>query len=227
MRRWMLGVPGVLALGSGVWKAVTSESGTAGSVLVLAGMLLIIAPFVIDRLERVSVSGSGFEFGLSRDVAQQGAPKMAAIIDRSELARLAEAYGVLREALPDPTYTNARTYVQDVLLRRAATISEREKFDAGEIRALFANGTPVMRVMVLGLMAGDPSLADAASLAEGIARSATRTEQYEALRLAHRFWDRFTRPEQAMLRSAAQGTPMSKDSRRHEMAAKILAFPVP
>jgi hypothetical protein len=82
------------------------------------------------------------ELGLSRDVAEQGAPKAAAIIDRSELAQLTEAYGVLREVLPDPEYTNARTYVQDVLVRRAGTIAEREKFDAAEIRALFANGTP-------------------------------------------------------------------------------------
>ena len=226
MRRWILGIPGLVTLGAGVWKALTSEGGTAGGVLVIAGVLLLVAPFIVDRLESVSVSGSGLELGLSRDVAEQGAPKAAAIIDRSELAQLAEAYGVLREVLPDPEYTNARTYVQDVLVRRAATIAEREKFDAAEIRALFANGTPVIRVMVLGLMGGDPSLADAASLAEGIAKPATRTEQFEALRLAERLWERFSEPEQAMLRAATQRVPIAKNSRRATMAAKILAKPV-
>jgi hypothetical protein len=43
---------------------------------------------------------------------------------------------VLREVLPDPAYTNARSYVRDVSLQRAATIAQREKFDAIEIRAL-------------------------------------------------------------------------------------------
>jgi hypothetical protein len=171
----------------------------------------------------VSVGGSGLELGLSRDVAEQGAPKTAAIIDRSDLAQLTEAYGVLHEVLPDPTYTDARTYVQDMLLRRAAMISQREKFDADEIRALFANGTPVMRVMVLGLMGGDPSLADAASLAEAIAKPATHTEQYEALKLAHRLWKRFAGHEQAMIRSATKGVPISKNSRRYAIAEKILA----
>lgn len=37
MRRRMLGVPGVLALGAGGWKVVASENGTAGAVLVIAG----------------------------------------------------------------------------------------------------------------------------------------------------------------------------------------------
>jgi len=223
MRRWILGVPGLLTLGAGVWKALTSDSGAAGGVLVIAGVLLLVAPFMIDRLERVAVSGAGLELGLSRDVAEQGAPKAAAIIDRSELAQLTEAYGVLREVLPDPEYTNARTYVQDVLVRRAGTIAEREKFDAAEIRALFANGTPVIRVMVLGLMGGDPSLADAASLAEGIARPATRTEQWEALRLAERLWERFSEHERAMLRAATQGVTIAKNSRRAAVAEKILA----
>src|ERR1700733_2248761 len=91
--------------------------------------------------------------------------------------------------------------------------SER-KFDAAEIRALFANGTPVMRVMVLGLMGGDPSLVDVASLAEGIASPATRTEQYEALRLTERLWERFSGHERAMLRAATQGVPIAKNSRR-------------
>src|SRR5689334_15586454 len=100
MRRWLLVVPAVVTLGAGVWKAVTSDSGTAGGLLVVAGTLLLIAPFVVDRLERVSVGGSGLELGLSRDVAKQGAPKTAAIIDRSDLAKLTEAYGVLREVLP-------------------------------------------------------------------------------------------------------------------------------
>ncbi|MEV8517257.1 hypothetical protein [Dactylosporangium sp. NPDC051484] len=215
----------MLALGAGGWKAVTSESGTAGGFLVVAGVLLLIAPFVIDRIERVSVSGTGFELGLSREVAEQGAPKTAAIIDRSALAQLTEAYGVLREVLPDPTYTDARAYVQDVLLRRAGTISQREKFDADEIRSLFANGTPVMRVMVLGLMGGDPSLADAASLAQAISKPATHTEQYEALKLADRLWKRFTGPEQAMIRSAAHEAPVSTKGNRYAIVQKILAKP--
>jgi hypothetical protein len=223
MRKWVLGTPGVLTLGAGVWKAVTSQTGTAGGVLVVAGALLIIAPFVIDRLERVAVGGAGFEIGLSRDVAEQGAPKAAAIIDRSDFAQLIEAYGVLREVLPDPAYTNARSYVQDVLLQRAATIAQREKFDASEIRALLANGTPIMRVMVLGLMGGDPSLADAPSLAEAIAKPATRTEQFAALQLADRLWERFTEPEQAMIRSATLAVPISKNSRRYTIAEKIRA----
>lgn len=223
MRRWLLGVPGLLALGAGGWKAVTSETGAAGAVLVIAGALLLVAPFVVDRVERVSVGGSGLEVALSRDIAEQGAPKTAAIIDRSDLARLTEAYGVIREVLPDPDYRQARVHIQDILIRRAAKISEREKFDAGEIRALFANGAPVVRVMVLGLMRGDPSLADAGSLADAIARPATQTEMYEALKLANRMWERFSTPERAMMQAAAKSVSAPADSSRSVLLQKILA----
>jgi hypothetical protein len=111
------------------------------------------------------------------------------------------------------------------LARRPAVNSppRREKFDPAEIRALFTNGTPVMRVMVLGLMGGDPSLVDAASLAQGIARPATRTEQFQALKLAERLWERFSEPERAMLRAATQRVPIAKNSRRAPLAEKILA----
>jgi hypothetical protein len=223
MRRWILGVPGGLALGAGGWKAVTSDTGTAGAVLVIVGALLLVAPFVVDRVERVSVGGSGLELALSRNIAEQGAPKTAAIIDRSDLARLTEAYGVIREVLPDPDYRQARSHIQDILIRRAARISEREKFDAGEIRALFANGAPVVRVMVLGLMRGDPSLADAVSLAEAIAQPSTQTEQYEALNLADRMWERFSVHERAMIQSAAKSVSVPAASSRHALIQKILA----
>jgi hypothetical protein len=181
-----------------------------------------VAPFVVQLLgEYVVQIVLAIQHGLvGLDVSGTAT---AAIIDRSDLAQLIEAYGVLREVLPDPAYTNARSYVQDVLLQRAATIAQREKFDANEIRALLANGTPIMRVMVLGLMGGDPSLADAPSLAEAIAKPATRTEQFAALQLAHRLWERFTKPEQAMIRSATLAVPISKNSRRWTIAEKIRA----
>ena len=209
--------------GAGGWKVVTSDTGTAGAVLVIVGALLLVAPFVVDRVERVSVGGTGLELALSRNIAEQGAPKTAAIIDRSDLARLTEAYGVIREVLPDPDYRQARIHIQNILIRRAAKISEREKFDAGEIRALFANGAPVVRVMVLGLMRGDPSLADAGSLAEAIARPATQTEMNEALKLADRIWERFSAHERAMIQSAATGVSVPAASSRHALVQKILA----
>lgn len=74
-------------------------------------------------------------------------------------------------------------------------------------------------------MGGDPSLVDAASFAEGIAKPATRTEQYEALRLTERLWERFSEHERAMLLAATRGVPIAKNSRRAVMAEKILAKP--
>jgi hypothetical protein len=55
-------------------------------------------------------------------------------------------------------YRSAKLHLQDLLVERSAAIARREKFDAAEVRLLFKNGAPTMRVLVLGLMQGDPSL---------------------------------------------------------------------
>ena len=44
----------------------------------------------------------------------------------------------------------------------------REKFDAAEVRLLFKNAAPTMRVLVLGLIQGDPSLADRPTIVDAI-----------------------------------------------------------
>jgi hypothetical protein len=160
-------------------EGLTSDSGTAGGVLVIAGVLLLVAPFMIDRLERVSVCGAGLELALSRDVAEQGAPKGGGH-HRSQRARPADrglrraSGGVARPGV------HRRAHVRP---RHAGPPGRHDrragKFDAAEIRALFANGTPVIRVMVLGLMGGDPSLVEC-----GIARRGHRQagHAYRAVR---------------------------------------------
>ncbi|MEV4346425.1 hypothetical protein AB0J83_18315 [Actinoplanes sp. NPDC049596] len=128
---------------------------------------------------------------------------------------------MIREVLQGNHYREVRIHIQDVLIKRAATISEREKFDPAEIRKLFANGAPVVRVMVLGLMRGDPSLVDAKSLADAIARPATQTEVYHALKLADDMWERFSASERVEIQEAAKKVKAPKGSFRQELAAKI------
>ena len=63
-----------------------------------------------------------------------------------------------------------------------------EKFDQGEIKDMFMNGSPIVRVLALGLMEGDLSLIDGSVLLEAVSRPLTGNEQYHALKLVRDGW---------------------------------------
>jgi hypothetical protein len=224
--RWLVGAAGFACLAAGAWGILADRASGGGLALVVVGALFALVPLLLDRLERISLSNTGLEFGLSRQIAEQGAPKAAQILDHTELARLAEAYAVVHDELPDPTYTDARTHIQDVLVARAAALARRQKFDPVEVNTLFRNSAPVTRVLALGLMKGDPALIDVATLSAAIGRPATRNEQYHALVLVKQCWNRFTTPEQAMIHASIDHADMSRSSRRYELAVKIRNLPV-
>jgi hypothetical protein len=139
----------------GVVKAVSTSGNTGGIVLVVTGALLLVSPFIIGRIERLSVTTSGLELQLSREISELGAPKTAQILERSDLAKFAESYAFIHEELRDSKYRNAKVHLQDLLVERAAAISRREKLNAIEVRTLFKNGSPMMRVLALGIMQGE------------------------------------------------------------------------
>lgn len=80
--------------------------------------------------------------------------------------------------------------MEELLIARAAAIARKDKFDATEVRAMFARGTLGMRVLALGLMEGDPALADGPPVQEAIADPRSANEQYHGMELARKCWAR-------------------------------------
>jgi hypothetical protein len=154
----------------------------------IAGAILVALPLVIDRLEQFSLQDTGLEFHFTRQIAQLGAPKSAGILEESGLARDLEAYTFIYTELTDPELLDTRKDLLDRLVQKASALAVSRKFDATEVRELFAAGSPIMRVLALGLMEGDPSLLDSAVLRSGLTESQTGNEQYHTLKLAHRNW---------------------------------------
>jgi len=218
---------GVGLLAIGVIKINSVGSATDAATLCVIGAVLVISPFVIDRVERVSVSATGLELRLTRQISELGAPKTARILDRSDLASFAESYALTREDLSDPAYRDARVHLKDRLVARAAALAEREKFDAGEVRELFKNGTPIMRVLALGLMEGDPSLADGPTVLSAIADSRSGNEQFHGLRLVLSLWPDLTRSERHAVQAAVAASPhISPASDRKPLADQVLSRPI-
>jgi hypothetical protein len=225
---WLLAVAGAALAGAGAYQGVATSGGSGATAGVIAGSLLLVSPFLIHRMEHLSVTATGLDMQFTKDIADQGAPKAARILDRSDLAWYAQSYSFIHEELSGNPYREAKTHLQDLLVERAAAIARREKFDASEVRTLFRNAAPTTRVLALGLMQGDPSLADGASIVDAIENPHSPNEQYQGLHLALQCWPQLTVPYRAAVLTAIEASPAIKaGSNRRKIAEQILALQKP
>jgi hypothetical protein len=223
---WVLGATGLVLVAVGVVRVTATASGAGLVTVVVVGALLLISPFIIARVEQLSVSTSGFELRLTRDIAGLGAPKAARILDRTDIARFAESYGFIHKELDDKKYYDAKIHLQDRLVEQAAAIARKEKFDASEVRTLFANASPTMRVLAIGLMKGDPALADGPTILAAIADPRSANEQYQGLALAKLRWPQLSKSYKAAIKSViADNTEIKTGTSRRLLAEEIIAFP--
>ena len=223
--KWLLGAIGLALLVVGAVKVIATSSDAGVIILVIAGALLLVSPFILDRVEGISVSTTSIKFWLTREISELGAPKTAQIVERT-IAGAAESYAFIHEELAGPEHRNARIQLQDLLVERCAAVARREKFQPSEVRMLFKNGSPMIRVLVLGLMRGDPSLADGATITAAIADSRSRNEQYQGLRLAEQCWHRLSKSDQDAIRAAINGSDIPLESSRRLLADAVLSLAV-
>jgi hypothetical protein len=223
---WLLGVAGLALLAASVVRVIGISSGGGLVTAVVAGAVLLVSPFIIARVQRFSVSPSGFELQLAQSVADLGAPKAARILDRTDLAKFAESYAFVHSELEDHRYYDAKIHLQDILVERAAAVASSEKFDATEVRMLFAKAAPTMRVLVLGLMQGDPSLADGPTILSAVADPRSNNEQFQGLQLARLCWRRLPRSDRAALKYVIRTDPdIEAGANRRQAAQQVLDLP--
>jgi hypothetical protein len=226
LTRILASLVGLGLLVVGAVKVIAGTGATGAISLVAVGAVLAVIPFVINRVEQVSVSGTGFELRLTREISDLGAPKAAQILDRSDLGSFAESYAFIHEELRDVAYRDARVHLQDLLVERAAALARREKFDPLEVRTVFKNGSPMIRVLMLGVMEGDPSLADGSSIISAIADSRSANEQYHGLRLALLCWSKLPESERYAIQGAVAGNHhIQPGGDRQVLANEVLALP--
>jgi hypothetical protein len=224
--RWLVCVIGLALLVVSVREIIVGTSSAGAIALIIAGSVLVISPFILDRIEQLSVSTTGLELRLSREISDLGAPRTAQILERTELATFAESYAFIYEELRDPKYLEVRTYLQDRLVECAAAVARRQKFDPSEVRTLFKNGSPMMRVLTLGLMEGDQSLADDATILSAVGDSRSGNEQYHGLKLATLCWPKLPKSTRQTLKSLVRESPyIQQDADRQQLAQQLLNLP--
>jgi hypothetical protein len=223
----LLGVVGFALLAAAAARVIYTSSSAGMVTLLVIGAVLLISPFVISRIERLSASASGYELPLTREIAELGAPNAARVLDRTDVAGYAEAYAVAGKELDDSRFDSARTHLQDLLVQRAATLSHQEKFEPAEVRTLFTNGSPELRILAIGLMKGDPSLADGAAILAAIADPRSANEQYQGLELAKLCWPQLSRSYRSAIQSViADSADIRTSSDRGDIAAELRSLPV-
>jgi hypothetical protein len=221
--RALIGAAGLALLIIGAVKFARASGDGGLLALVIVGAILLICPFVLNRLQRVSVGTTQVDLWLTTQVTEQGAPETAAILQRTQLGSFAESYAFVHDELTGD-FLPARMHLQDALVQRAATVARQEKFDRREVHRLFANGSVVMRVLVIGLMQGDVSLADADTILSAINDGRSRNEQYQALSLAKQCWDRMSPSDRTEIRWAIERANFTPGGTRHRKALEFLGL---
>jgi hypothetical protein len=223
----LLGLTGLALLAAAAARVIYTSSGAGIVTLLIIGAVLLVSPFVIARVERLSQHKAGFGQELTREMAEAGAPNAARMLDRTDLARFAESYSFVSKELSDSRYTSAQIHLQDLLVQRAAELARQEKFEPAEVRTLFANASPEMRVLAIGLMNGDPSLADGATILAAIADPRSANEQYQGLELAKLCWPHLSRSYRSAIQSViADSSEIRTGSDRAQIAAELRAMPI-
>src|SRR6201992_3500957 len=217
-----IGVAGLALLVIAAVKFAGAGGDGATIALGVVGGVLLICPFILNRLQRVSVSTTQVDLWLTTQVSDRGAPEAAAILQRTQLGRVAEAYALGHCELGGD-YFPARMHLQDTLVLHAASVARQERFDPREVRRLFADGSMVMRVLVLGVMQGVTSLADSDTILSAIREGRSRGEQFQGMVLAQKYWKRMSSSEQTEIRWAIEQANFEPGSTLQQKAAEILA----
>lgn len=85
----------------------------------------------------------------------------------------------------------------------------------------------MMRVLALGIMQGDPSLADGATIVSAISESRSANEQYQGLKLARLSWNTLSKADKQAIRAAIEASPYIRpDPDRRLLATELLELPV-
>jgi hypothetical protein len=222
---WVLALGGVALLATAAVDLIRDSGDGAVVALAFVGLGLAFGPLVFPRLYRFSAGGQGYAFELSREIADLKAPHTADLIDRqgAGLAEAAYAYATAHTVLRYDGEDPARARLQDHFVNTASASALAQAYDRAEVQRLFRNGPPVVRVLVLGLMLGDPSLADAATIGSAITESRSGDEQYHGLRLALVVGPRLPPEERASLSRAIANDPaIGRDPDRSRLGARVL-----
>jgi hypothetical protein len=223
---WLTALTGLALVAFASVQTVRTGEGDALVALAFAGSALLVVALVHQRLESLKLTATGVELRLSKSIVDLGAPMAAKLLEDSGLTGLVESYEFVHRALAGDSYKDARIRLQDALVEQAASLARTQKLDPDEVRRIFREGSPHLRVLALGLMEGDLSTADTSVVLSAISTSRTANEQYHGLVLAERLWRNLSTGDRAAVLAAADADPrIAGDPDRADIVDRLRAMP--
>jgi hypothetical protein len=223
---WVAALSGVSLVVLVCVQAVRNDESEALVALAIVGAALLIVSLVYQRLESLKVSATSVELRLSKTIVELGAPKAAELLEQSGLTGMVESYEFVRRELSGTPFRAAQVRLQDALIDQAASLARTQRLDPDEVRRIFHEGSPLLRVVTLGLMEGDPSLGDASIVLSAVATSRTANEQYHGLVLAKSLWRNLSPGDRAAVMAAAEADPWIRtDTDRKAVVDELRASP--
>jgi hypothetical protein len=210
------------ALLTGTAFTLFQEEPHVSLVAVIAGALLLVTPLIVDKLEALTIGTGGVALRLTSQIAEV-APKSAGILEQNNLTTELETYAYVYSKLSNPAHRDARVELLDGILADVTATARSRKYDPAEVKLLFSEGTPVMRMLALALMEGDPRLLGHEALLSAVRSSRSGNEQYHGLLLAQANWSGLPAALRAELLFALRHDAyIQHDPDRREIADRIM-----
>ena len=207
--RLMAVILGVPIFGTGVVAVFSTENGTGAAALLGIGAAFVAFGALGDRLESVDLGGVKLSikdiaretFSLAKRAEELGDPETATRLRAvgRQLEELADEYRRIRSAMPAG---GERTWAMDEVVARAGRLTGTDDIDPEAVADWFREGRPEARVIVLGLMQGNPLLRDFDVALAAIERGRNMFETYHGLVLAETMVDTLSRGRREQLQRA-------------------------
>lgn len=212
----------ILAVGAiGVAKDWTT---VRYSVLFVVGLVCLVFGLFGDRITNVVISMVKGVPSIDISMERELQPRVVADLKDTGLAGVAATYTFVHNQLAeDPESHATKVRLQDQLIDLVRSNAFNQPIDEAEVNRVLTTGSPAERALAYGYLLGNPDLATADRLEEGIARSKSGNEQYQALLVTQQRWATLSPQDQQRLREAIEGASHLRDeTERKELAEQIL-----
>ena len=174
-------------------------------MIIVSGVLLV-SPFVIDRLESVSAGTASVEVRFAQHVIDLGAAKTRNCSHKPDSIRWPNLCAFAHRELPTDRFCGTRVTCRDLAggEHTAAITHSAGSSMPVEVWMLFREGSMVIRVLTIGLMKGMHLGPTAPSIAMAIGEPLSDNEQYHGLRLAQRCWAHLGQRDRRAISAASE-----------------------
>ena len=222
--RWVAIAIGVAILAAGVVGVAKDWATVRYGALLVVGLACLVFGLFGDRIRSVAVSVDKGVPSLDISMDRELQPSVVAELKDTGLAGVTATYTFVHNQLAeDPASHDTKVRLQDQLIDLVRLNAFNQPIDEVEVNRALTTGSPAERVLAYGYLLGDPELATADRLEEGIAHSKSGNEQYQALRVTQQRWANLSPQDQQRLTKAIEGASyLRDDSQRKSLAEQIL-----